>query len=75
LDQKLTLGKAIRNAREQAGLSQETVAAKARIGRSYLSLLEHDAKSPTVKVLLRVCSAIGVKAADVLSNVERKGSK
>jgi transcriptional regulator with XRE-family HTH domain len=71
----LTLGKAIRNAREQAGLSQEAVAAKARIGRSYLSLLEHDAKSPTVKVLLRVCAAIGVRAADVLGDVERRGSK
>jgi len=69
----LTLGKAIRNAREQAGLSQEAVAAKARIGRSYLSQLEHDAKSPTVKVLLRLCAAIGVKAADVLHDVERKG--
>jgi len=71
----VTLGKAIRNAREQAGLSQEAVAVKARIGRGYLSLLEHDAKSPTVKMLLRVCAAIGVKAGDVLHAVERKDSK
>ena len=73
----MTLGRAIRNAREDAGLSQETVAARARIGRSYLSLLENEAKSPTVKVLLRVCAAIGVSAADVLRQVEegRRPSK
>ena len=65
------LGKVLRNAREEAGLSQETVAAKAHIDRSYLSLLENDVKSPTVKVLLRVCGAIGVSAADVLHKVEQ----
>jgi transcriptional regulator with XRE-family HTH domain len=67
----LTLGRAIREARQRLGLSQETVAAKARIGRSYLSLLENDAKSPTVKVFLRVCAAMGVSGAEVLRDVER----
>ena len=69
------LGKVLRNAREEAGLSQETVAGKARIDRSYLSLLENDVKSPTVKVLLRVCGAIGVSAADVLREVEQGGRR
>ena len=65
------LGNVLRNAREQAGLSQETVAKRARIGRSYLSRLENDVKSPTVKVLLRICGAIGVSAGDVLHRVEK----
>jgi len=64
------LGSAIRSAREKRGLSQETVAERARIGRSYLSLLENDVKSPTVKVLFRVCGAIGVSASDVIREVE-----
>ena len=65
------LGKVLREAREKAGLSQATVAARARIGRSYLSLLENDVKSPTVKVLFRICGAIGISAADVLRDVEK----
>jgi transcriptional regulator with XRE-family HTH domain len=65
------LGKTLHDAREKAGLSQEAVAKRANIGRSYLSLLENDVKSPTVKVLLRVCAAIGVSSADVLRKVEK----
>jgi len=74
------LGKILRRERETAGLSQETLAARARIDRSYLSELERDVKSPTVKLLLRLCDAMGVSAAAVLGEVEkgrrrRAGSK
>jgi transcriptional regulator with XRE-family HTH domain len=72
------LGEILRREREAAGLSQDTVATRAGINRSYLSLLEHDVKSPTVNVLLRVCAAMGASAGKILSEVEatpRKGKK
>jgi len=64
------LGKALQKARTDAGLSQETVAAKADLNRGYLSEIERDIKSPTVKVLLRICKAIGVSAASIIGEVE-----
>jgi transcriptional regulator with XRE-family HTH domain len=66
------LGKLLREARENSGLSQEDLAARARVHRTYISLLERDKKSPTLKVLLRICKALGVSAADVIAKLESR---
>ena len=59
------LGEELRRARDEAGLSQEEVAARANVDRSYLSQLENDHKSPTLDLLMRVCDAIGIKIGNV----------
>jgi transcriptional regulator with XRE-family HTH domain len=69
------LGEELRRAREKAGLSQEEVAHRAGIDRSYLSQLENDRKSPTVDLLLRVCGALGTKMSTLIGRVERKRAK
>jgi transcriptional regulator with XRE-family HTH domain len=66
------LGKLLREARQEAGLSQEDLADRARIHRTYVSLLERDKKSPTLIVLLRVCRALGVSASEIVSRLEAK---
>jgi transcriptional regulator with XRE-family HTH domain len=66
------LGKFLRKARKDAGLSQETLAARAHIDRSYLSELERDEGSPTVQLLIRLCSAMGVSAGKIISQIEAK---
>ena len=65
------LGEELRKAREKAGLTQEELAAKADVSRNYVSLLEHDAKSPTVQVLIRLCKAMDAKASKLIATVER----
>ena len=65
------LGEELKRARDEAGLSQEEVAHRAGIDRSYLSQLENDRKSPTLDLLFRVCAALGVKAATLVGRVER----
>jgi transcriptional regulator with XRE-family HTH domain len=67
----MALGAELRKAREAAGLTQEQVAASARIDRAHLSLLENDRKSPTVDTLLRIADAVGVPASKILARVER----
>lgn len=67
---KNVLGDELRRERLARDLSQEQVAARARISRNYVSLLELNQKSPTVAVLLRICKAIGVKASKVIARVE-----
>lgn len=65
------IGDELRKAREKAGLTQEDLAAKAGVSRNYVSLLEHDAKSPTVQVLIRLCKAMDAKASKMIAAVER----
>ena len=65
------LGEILRREREAAGLSQQVLAKRAGINRSYLSELENDAKSPTVQLLMRLCGAMGISAGAVLTEAER----
>ncbi|HEX8916267.1 MAG TPA: helix-turn-helix transcriptional regulator [Humisphaera sp.] len=65
------LGRELRKARSQVPMTQEELAFKAGVSREYLSQLENDRKSPTVKVFLRLCHAMGVSAADLIGRVDR----
>jgi transcriptional regulator with XRE-family HTH domain len=51
-------------------MTQEQVAAKAKISREYVSMLERDEYRATIDVLLRVCKAIGTDAWRVVKAVE-----
>lgn len=66
------LGDHLRAAREKAKLSQEKVAAVARISREYVSQIEGGKKSPTFNVLVRICWAIGVDIGEIARNAERE---
>lgn len=68
---KNVLGDELRKERLKAGLSQEELAAKAKISRNYVSLLELNEKSPTVQMLTRVCKVLRVRASTLLARVER----
>ncbi|QOV92554.1 helix-turn-helix transcriptional regulator [Humisphaera borealis] len=67
------LGKELYNARKKAALSQEVVAARAGISREYLSQLENDKKSPTVRVFLNLCRALGVSASRLIEKLDKAG--
>jgi transcriptional regulator with XRE-family HTH domain len=64
------LGEEIRKARKRAGLTQEELAFRAQVSRNYVSLLELDRKSPTVKSLLRICKAMGIPASRLIGKIE-----
>ena len=64
------LGDELRQAREAAGLTQEELALRAGVHRTYVSLLERERKSPTVAVLSKLCLAIGVRPSELLRRVE-----
>ena len=67
------LGDEIRKRRNAAGISQEELAERAAVHRTYISDLERNLKSPTVAVLLRICSALNVHASTLISKIERSG--
>lgn len=64
------LGDEIRKVRKAAGLSQEELAGKSNLHRTYISLLERNKKSPTLDSLFRICKALGISASNLIKRIE-----
>lgn len=60
------LGKNVRMYRTQAGLSQEELAFRAGMKRSYLSDLERGSRNPSVRALGRIAEALDIKPSRLL---------
>lgn len=65
-----SFGAALLKTRLAANLSQEVLADKAGLDRSYMSLLERGKRQPSVKVLFQLADALGVSPASFLSAIE-----
>ena len=61
------IGNALRNARIEAGLSQEELGLRAGVDRSYISEIERDIKSPTIKMFIRLCRELAIKPSELIS--------
>ena len=68
------VGSVLQKMRLKVGLTQEELASKAKVDRTYISMLEHDKKSPTLDMMFRLCKALGVKASMVIARVEKQMS-
>ena len=67
---ELALGHEIKKAREVLQQSQEALAFEAGIHRTYVSLIERGKKSPTLAVIVRLATALGIKPSELLRRVE-----
>ena len=56
----MDIGKRIREVRKELGLSQEELAVKIGLNRSYLSLVENGKSSPTFEFIERVSRGLGL---------------
>lgn len=65
------IGKELRKARIDAGLTQEVLADLAGIHRTYVSMLERDIKSPTLIVFFRICKALGISPSKLIGRIEK----
>lgn len=63
----VAFGRALREAREKAGVSQEELALACDIDRTYVSLLERGLRQPTLATLLGVSSQLNVDAEELVS--------
>lgn len=64
-------GEELKKLRLKAGLTQEEVAARAKVTREYVSMLESHKNSPTIEVFIRLCRAVEAVPADVIATVEK----
>ena len=62
----MDLGLAIRNARKEAGLSQEALAVDAGLDRSYMGGIERGEHNLTVMNLVKVSLALSVTPSELL---------
>ena len=68
----LMFGGVIGGLRRSRGLSQEELADRAGVHRTYISQLERGLKSPTLAVLMKLGAALNVKPSQILASLERK---
>ncbi len=65
-------GKAVREAREKLGLSQEELGFESELDRTYISGIERGVRNPTVKTILRICRALGTRPSSLLRTTEHR---
>lgn len=64
-------GERIRELRKRAGLSQEELAAKAGLHRTYVGGVERGERNVSLVNILRLASALGVPAGDLFDGDEK----
>lgn len=73
MDIRKTMGANLRRIRLQAKLSQEELADRAGIDRTYMSGLERGLRNPSLLVMDRIAQALGASIADLVT--EQTGAK
>lgn len=66
------LGRVISGLRQSAGLSQEELAERASIHRTYVSQIERGLKSPTIAILLKLSKALKTTPSKIMQLFERE---
>lgn len=72
---KVTLGKRIREARIEKGLTQQALAEKANISMMYLGEIERGIKMPSINSFVQILEALDVSADYVLRDVLSSGKE
>ena len=63
----VAFGKILRDCRSKAGVSQEELADRADIDRTYVSLLERGLRLPTLDTLFRLAAGLNVAPATLVA--------
>ena len=62
----------LRELRELRGLSQEALAAKSNLDRTYISLLERGQRQPTLKSISSLANALETTLTEFVRQIESK---
>lgn len=69
---KQALSSNIKQIRKEQGVSQEKLALKADLDRSYMSEVERQLANPSIEALLRIANALEVTPSDLLQMGKKK---
>jgi transcriptional regulator with XRE-family HTH domain len=63
-------GRSLRARRDAKGLSQEQLAERADLDRTYISDIERGTRNPGIKNVVRLARALGIPTAKLLEGVD-----
>lgn len=66
------VGVAIREFRQQAGLSQDQLADRMDMSTPYISMLESGKRYPSIEMLIRIAIALEVRPGDLLNKIAER---
>lgn len=67
----ISFGRIIKNLREERGISQEILADRADLNRSYVGEVERGTAMPSLSTITKLARALNLSAADLLARYER----
>jgi transcriptional regulator with XRE-family HTH domain len=65
------LGKELRRARKDARMTQQELASKAKVDRSFISDCERGTAAPSIATLFSLCKALGIAPSEVIRRIEQ----
>lgn len=57
--------------RLKSNLTQEELAHRCNIDRTYISMLERQKRRPTLNVIFSICSNLGIKTSEFIKEIEK----
>jgi transcriptional regulator with XRE-family HTH domain len=63
-------GDAIRNVRNQQGISQESLALACGLDRTYISGIERGVRNPSLTNILKIAAALGTSPAELFARAQ-----
>lgn len=65
------LGLQIKLERTKEKLSQESLAYKSNLDRTYIGMIERGQKNPTILTILKITNALNISLLDLFENIEK----
>lgn len=66
----VSFGRNVARAREAKGLSQDKLAEKADLDRTYVSGIERGVRNPDIKTVIRIAKALNTSLAELCKGVD-----
>jgi transcriptional regulator with XRE-family HTH domain len=66
----VAFGRALRNLRKTANLTQEQLGFEAGLDRTYISVLERGERSPTLDTIVSICDVFGLSVLELASHIQ-----
>ena len=63
-------GKRIRALRGDLGMTQEMLATKVGLDRSYMGFLERGERNPSLEVIIKIAKALNIKPDELLKDIK-----
>ncbi len=70
MDISKALSIVLRHNRNKVGYSQEELAYRSNLDRTYISLLERGKRNPTLNVLFSISAALDISASELIRQIE-----